>query len=179
MALNAISLIYDKTDWRPTYYFCMDVNPNDKRRWQSIEDNLTCKHVFLYDQWREKYGDAENITYYPRCKKHHPFPVTSQNALKEWHLPTICTAHGSMSPMMQIAVMMGYEEIYLVGVDLFTAKHDHFHEEYPAYCKWDERNKIEMYIHAVAKKSSPVPIYNATIGGQLEVYPRVDLLRIL
>lgn len=175
MALNAIDLIYEKTDWRPTYYFCMDVNPNDSHKWDAIRNNLGCKKLFLWDGFKHKFN-GENIEWLPRCKKHHPFPVESRNALQEWHLPTICTAHGSMSPMMQLAVAMGYDEIYLVGVDLFAAKKDHFDPRYPAYCKWEERNKIETHIHTVAKRSSPVPIYNATIGGRLEIYPRVDIL---
>lgn len=178
MAMNAISLIYDKTDWRPTFYFCMDVNPNDTRRWKSIEDNLSCKKLFLYDLWKDRFRH-DNIEFYPRCKKHHPFPVYSKNACQEWHLPAICTAHGSMSPMMQIAVSMGYDEIYLLGCDMFTQKHDHFHENYPAYAVWNERNKIEQHIHEVAKKSSPAKIYNATVGGSLEVYPRVDIRKVL
>lgn len=178
MGMNGISLIYDKTDWRPTYYFCMDVNPNDTRRWKSIDDNLTCKKLFLWDQWKDRYS-GDNIILLPRCKKHHPFPYFSKNAIQEWHLPTICTALGSMSPMMQLAVTMGYDEIYLVGVDLFSKKHDHFDENYPSFCVWEERNKIEQHIHNVAIKSSPVPIYNATIGGQLETYPRVDIRKVL
>ena len=177
-ALNAIDLIYDKTDWRPTYYFCMDVNPNDRRRWEAIKSNLNCKKVFLWDGFKERFS-GENIEWLARCKKHHPFPVYSKNALQEWHLPTICTAHGSMNPMMQLAVTMGYTEIYLVGVDLWTSKKCHFDERYPAFWVWQERNKIENHIHEVARRSSPVPIYNATIGGNLEVHPRVDLRTIL
>jgi hypothetical protein len=178
MGLNAIDLIYDKTTWRPTYYFCMDVNPNDRHRWQAVENNLGCKKLFLYDLWKERF-QGDNIEYIPRCKKHHPFPVQSRNALQEWHLPTICTAHGSMSPMMQLAVQMGYEEIYLVGVDMFTAKHDHFDEHYPSYCVWEERNKILQHIHEVAQRSSPIPIYNASVGGYLEVHPRVNIFDLL
>jgi len=36
-----------------------------------------------------------------------------------------------------------------------------------------------VQVHTVAKRSSPVPIYNATIGGNLEVYPRVNMLDVL
>ena len=178
MAMNAISLIYDKTDWRPVYYFCMDTNPNDIRKWKSIEDNLSCKKLFLWELYKDRF-QGDNIEYLPRCKRHHTFPVYSKNAMHEWHLPNICTAHGSMSPMMQLAVLMGYEEIYLLGCDMFTKKNDHFVDTYPAYAKWDERNRIEMHIHEVAKKSSPVSIYNATLGGFLEVHPRVDLRKVL
>lgn len=178
MGMNAISLIYDKTDWRPKFYFCMDVHPDDRRRWKSIEDNLDCEKIFLYDLWKDRYA-GNNITWIPRCKKHHPVPVQSKLAMQEWHLPTICSAHASMSPMIQLAVTMGYNEIYLIGVDMFNAKHDHFDPNYPSHAVWQERNKIETHIHEVAKKCSPVPIYNATIGGSLEVYPRVDIRKVL
>lgn len=176
--MNAIDLIYDKTEWRPKFYFCMDVNPNDRHRWDAIRSNLICERVFLYDDWKGRFS-GDNITWLPRCKKHHPFPVYSKNALQEWHLPSICSAHGSMSPMMQLAVTMGYDEIYLLGVDLWTSKKCHFDERYPAFWVWEERNKIENHIHEVARKSSPIPIYNATIGGALEVHPRVDIYKIL
>jgi hypothetical protein len=33
--------------------------------------------------------------------------------------------------------------------------------------------------HMVARRSSPVPIYNATLGGKLEVHPRVDFFEVL
>lgn len=82
--------------------------------------------------------------------------------------------------MMQLAVKMGYDEIYLVGFDLFTSKHDHFSESYPEInYLWEERNKIELHIHNVARRSSPVPIFNATVGGNLEIHPRVDIYEVL
>jgi hypothetical protein len=34
-------------------------------------------------------------------------------------------------------------------------------------------------VHTVARRSSPAPIYNATIGGMLEVHPRVDFFEVL
>ena len=178
MALNAIHLLYNRTTWRPTFYFCMDVNPNDQNRWKAIEANLDCKKLFLWDQWQERF-QGKNIEWVPKCKRHHPFPVYSRNAMQAWHPPVICSAHGSMSPMMQLAAQMGYTEIYLVGVDLFTSKHDHFDKDYPSYSVWEERNKIEQHIHEVARKSSPVPIYNASVGGYLEVHPRVNLEQLL
>ncbi len=33
--------------------------------------------------------------------------------------------------------------------------------------------------HQAARKSSKAPIYNATIGGELEVYERVDLMEVI
>jgi hypothetical protein len=178
MAMNAISLIYDQTSWRPTYYYCMDVNENDTRRWKSIEDNLGCKKLFLWEDFQSRFS-GDNIEWLKRCKYHHFYQRTHSKTLKEWHLPVICTANGSMNPMAQLAVTMGYNEIYLVGVDMFAKKYDHFHPAYPIYTKFEERNAIELHTHSIIKKSCPVPIYNATVGGQLEIYPRVDLERLL
>jgi len=54
----------------------------------------------------------------------------------------------------------------------------------PNYTK-DQRDKSEMdnrnmtHLHEMAKRCCPVPIYNATVGGSLEVYPRVDIHELL
>lgn len=185
-----LNLLKDEITWginrppiKPTYYFCQDVNENDKEWKRSIEDNLDCKRVFLWDGFRE-YFNGENIEWVSRCdrrkERHHSYPADHfEKRATSWHLPDICTAFGSMYPVLQLAVMNGATEIYLVGCDLFTGEEDHYDKNYPAYADWKVRNEIENYIHTVSIMSSPVPIYNATVGGQLEVYPRVNIERII
>jgi hypothetical protein len=178
MAMNAINLFYDKTDWRPSFYFCVDVNENDRNRWKAIEANMNCEKVFLLDWWKDRFR-GDNITWLSRCKKHSPYSTSHPKAIQKWHLPFICIANGSMSPMMQLAYAMGYEEIYLLGVDNFTENGNHFTANYPFYSKWKERNVIENHIHTVARNSCPIPIYNATLGGSLEIHPRKNIYDVL
>lgn len=108
----------------------------------------------------------------------------------------------TMLSAMQIAVYMGFTTIYLVGCDLgwkpFDWEEDkdpnHFCEDYWDKMKMGSRKVIvtqeyadnsERSIrsaHVLAKKvcdSLGVKIYNATVGGELEVHPRVDIYDIL
>ena len=108
----------------------------------------------------------------------------------------------SMLTVMQIAVYLGFKELIMVGCDLgwkpFDYEEDkdpnHFTEDY-----WGKMNLSGREIivtpelaqrftddarscHVLAKKVCDklgVKIYNATIGGELEVYPRVDLLEVI
>jgi len=108
----------------------------------------------------------------------------------------------SMSTVMQIAVYLGFKELIMVGCDLgwkpFDYEEDkdpnHFTEDYWAKMKLSGQEiavtpeRAKRYTdcarssHVLAKKVCDplgVKILNATIGGELEVYPRVDLLEVL
>jgi len=84
-----------------------------------------------------------------------------------------------MNAAIQIAVIEGADEIYLLGCDLGYAanKLNHFSEDYyidtRRMGRWDTLEVMEA--HKMAIKCSPIPIYNATIGGELELYPRAIL----
>lgn len=98
-----------------------------------------------------------------------------------WHLPNLCGFGSSVNVAIQIAVQLGYGPIYLIGCDLgyVDGKPSHFSNGYEDGYKDMLRparyaNVDTLMAHIIAKRSSPVPIYNATIGGQLEVYERVD-----
>lgn len=173
--MNAVHLI----PFRPTYYYCIDVNENQKSWQEMVQANLHSKKVFLREEWRGMFRGA-NIEWIKICERHHWYAADNYRKRAEsWHLPEICTAFGSMHTVLQLAVLHGATEIYLVGCDLFDGKQDHFSENYPAFVDQKERNLIEVHIHQVARRSSPVPIYNATIGGYLEVHPRVHIMDVL
>lgn len=100
--------------------------------------------------WTLTNTDIESL---PKCKHHY---YASDNYMKRadsWHFPEICTSN-AIGVLLQLAVQDGATEIYLVG-------------------------DIEEHAYRVAKRSCPIPIYNATIGGSLEVHKRVDFYEIL
>lgn len=89
--------------------------------------------------------------------------------------------------LLQIAVYMGYEEIYLLGTDCnYDQKNQH-----STLAKKDNVNSgiyktlagpSMIASYEVAKKYADkhgIKIYNATRGGMLEVFPRVDLDEVL
>ena len=105
----------------------------------------------------------------------------------------------SMLAVMQIAAYMGFDPLILVGCDLGWKAFDweenkdpnHFIDSYWAHQIIDGR-KIELtkrvarncnhdvlMAHRIARQACDwlgIKVYNATIGGELEVYPRVDFV---
>lgn len=192
-AMNRINLIYPKTTWRPTYYLMVDWNQqNPKNYWKEcIEAHWNTKK-WLWEGFRdgsklhpelEPIGEVPNTTWIPRCKKHHYYMADNWKRAESWHFPEICTAFSGIGAIIQLAVLEGASEIYIVGADLYTPdyKKNFFIKNYTdddrPRDKLDNENMTQ--VHRVASRSSPVPIYNATVGGMLEVYPRVDIHKVL
>lgn len=186
IAMNRINLIYDRTEWRPDFYFMVDMNMQNTPGYYF--DSIMAHYdtpKYLWDAMRDGtaqfpgVGDIPKTVWIPRCQKHHYYMYNNvDKRVKHWHLPEICTGIGGLSAMMQIAVLMGYEAIYLVGCDLgykADGKANHFDPEYTQdsrdRAKFD--NEAMIYLHEMAKRNSPIPIYNATSGGNLEVHKRV------
>lgn len=177
-ALNKIEIIYKDTDWRPTHYYCADVVEGSDYWKQSVSANPQAK-LFLSDEWKDEVS-GRDITWVSKCKKHHFYASDNvSKRVESWHLPEVCTAFGSMSPMMQYAVLMGFTELYLLGCDLWGDGLNHFSESYVEKEDVERRNRDNLWLHQMAKHSCPVPVYNATLGGSLEIWPRVDMRKVL
>jgi hypothetical protein len=189
MGVNKIGSLF-----QPDYYVKVDYSPfnTDAGEWLSevlpmVKSGIPC---LLWDVFRDGIkdtaaafgdwipkgiGDHTNVTWMPRCK-HHGYPPWIQ---ADWHDP-FCTAYNSISVMAQWAVRLGFEEIVFVGCDLgFTdGKGDHFGENY--YPKVDgsyseRNNRYALAAHEMILRNCPIPVYNATIGGKLEMYPRIGI----
>lgn len=129
-------------------------------------------------------GDLPDTTWISRCDKHHYYGIEDFKAAQSWHLPELCTAYNTISLMAQWAVLLGFDEIFLIGCDAdYTDGHsDHFDENY--YSKVDDdyarRNSRNVqYAHHIMKRSCPIPIYDATVNGKLDIHPKVEIERIL
>ena len=191
-AVNRIYLMFDRTDWRPTYYLCADQFLY-KQDYKIIED-IDAKLKFTFSNNAVSIGKVYNdLVYLNRAQinnqKYNNFSYDIINGL--------CSSKGSsLNLVVQIAVYMGFSEIYLLGVDCSAKteilpdgtiihhdniKHMHFSEKY-------EKNMQDLYdigcplykvtqAWEIAKEACErvgVTIKNATRGGKLEVFERVD-----
>lgn len=211
-AINKIHLIYNKTSWRPTYLWYVDFTTRNKLWKDPIDaNNGIVKHMFLLEDFRygipeghinhedfppeKAIGDMDNVTWIPRCEIHRGYSGGNPKGMREWHLPTICTAYNGMSAMIQQSVVWGYEEIYLLGCDLgytpdFRLNHfdpDYSRDNFPPNpwdaVYWSKADDFNARVaHEIAKNECEkrgVKIYNATIGGKLDIYPRVNLADLI
>lgn len=175
---NGIHKIYNRTTWRPDYYFYGDLEAFSKDKF--LDDNQL---FFLSDLFEEYVEKKDNILFF-----HHQTNTNDDNVSN--FSKDICEGvFGGRTVtymMLQFAVYMGFSEIYLLGVDFSWGENGgntHFCEGYvdKEYEKKIKQNIIhkEFLIknYRVARDETEkigVNIYNATRGGKLEVFKRVE-----
>ena len=94
-----------------------------------------------------------------------------------------------MHPVAQICIWMGFTQLYFVGCDLgFDKPHHHFYPDAQGWYIDNTGKYIKMRTDRVIRAHElikewceimGVEVYNATDGGELEVYERKDLDAVL
>ena len=127
------------------------------------------------------------VSFYDWCGSEHAGMFQDRNAdivPTEWHLPGICRFGSTFHVMLQVAIREGYKEIICLGLDLEYNEGqtgNYFDDGYQIK-NWgaklaDQTNRTHVYAHQLALQgalNAGAIILNATRGGALDVYPRVD-----
>jgi hypothetical protein len=184
-ASNRIYNVFEKTAWRPTYYFAGDKTVvGDSVSFDIIRGMDAIKFLDIhlarseYNSKNTYYFTADGTSY---CY-HYPYNMKFSTEIE--HLYHGCTI---TYLAIQAAVSMGYEEIYILGVDNTFATeimHDgtivnreistHFYSEGNAFpLLKDGVMAAYKYAQEFCSKHG-VKIYNATRGGALEVFERIN-----
>lgn len=183
-AMNSIVLLYEKTDFRPTFYGCIDekvwlklrntIKQYDTPTRLMFVSNRQTRHDKLRKHW---YEIPVNVAYhtYDRYFRGKFWCKMSDDAYRG-----VYDMYSVTQFLIQIAIYMGFKEIYLLGADCNFPKNGpiHFKDYGVADTTIDtagERNicgykKIKEYCD-----SYDVKVYNATRGGALEVFDRIEL----
>jgi len=192
-ATGRIHLIYPKTTWRPTHY----VMTEGADATQAMKDDFAEQiklgiPLYLSRGWKGNYTNwnlrkyeqkTTRIDWIKTCPEHTGVHA-GKDAPKEWHLPDLCGFGSSLNVAIQLAVLEGYDKIYLLGCDLNyqDGAQNHFDPNYDVGLKLRPANQANAdckWAHNVAFRSCNVPIYNATRGGELDLYPRVNLEEVI
>lgn len=194
-ATNGFFLKMPTLDWTPTYYVVEDHLVAEDR---AKEINALHGPTKLFPAYLRYVlePDEETIFFDHRPRKSFPdgFDFSFDADVHTYAGGTVTFT------CLQLAAYLGYEEIYLIGVDANYAipedatlsgsgrvkeidmKSDdpnHFHPNYFGKGKrWHEPN-VDVMVKAYKEArrvcdARGVKICNATVGGKLEVFPRVD-----
>lgn len=189
-AFNRIYYLFDRTVWRPTYYMCVDVGVLGMNL-PTIE-KLDLPNIILSDIARKSVkNQAENIHYlfdFSRFKVNRwgfDKPYISEEVSDHF-----CFCFTVTYDAIQLAIYMGYSEIYLLGVDHnYSVKADskgHIikDETVKDYFEGLEKTAITAMNYEAttaafeaARKycdAHGIVIKNATRGGKLDVFERVN-----
>lgn len=182
--VNEIHKIFSMTKWRPKYYLIID--RYSKSTPTQIRD-LECKTVFLSDYYC-RFNNVLRKDYI--CLHQHynwnenVYAFSTDISKKLISSPTV--SYGAM----QIAAYMGYTQIYLIGFDhnysfefapngsvIKTEKENahFFKDDVPKDIIADVWGMTKAY-ESFKKyaKTHNIKVYNATRGGNLKVFERVN-----
>lgn len=205
-ASNAIYALYSHTNWRPTYYcagdpiFCKEMM-SDKMNLKKIIDGCQAAFTSIISEgilFRDD-KDVEQLYYLRRVNETSDSnsPKFSIDCSEQTYLAGTITYD-----MLQLAVYMGIQEIYLIGMDCNYSIERHLNgtitrnnlanympeieseaqnfynavfERHGQHCIADIDLQLAGYQSAKQYGDSHnIKIYNATRGGKLEIFPRIN-----
>lgn len=176
ISVNGIFKAFNMTKWRPNYYVIADPNKEDSWENEILEMDVQAKFVSdVAPYFINKCYDNIYKWHLIRKMDDQGFPYFSDDFARGGYYGDTVIYEGAM----QLAVYMGFREIYLLGTDCTVSADGtvpHFVADYaedPGFMIIDDR----MRAYQAAKQyadSHDIKIYNATRGGRLEIFPRID-----
>ena len=192
---NGIYRIFDRTNWRPTYYFFTD-NVFESQI-PMIKESF--QGTFFSNNLFSGVKKADSQIVYANTITRDDYYVHGN--MIDYYVSSRATV---MSFMIEMAMFMGFREIYLLGVDCsngFVGKDAHFMSGYMSKdmevieqrrtrnvvkngkrLSFSELGQYRIDRSMIAYEKlreyadhQGVKIYNATRGGYLEAFQRVDL----
>ena len=184
-ASNNIFKIFDKTNWRPTYYVCEDLLVLEDLSDMISNYQLEHKFIPINYKWYNNIN-IENADYFYQL-------FSNETKFSDDIARSIVCKGTVTTTCIQIAAYMGYKKIYLLGVDhsyhttqdnngniiIDDKVTDYFDSDYAKTMKKKAIPNVEAttqsYIDTKNHLDSiNISVFNATRGGKLEVFPRVN-----
>ncbi len=191
MAFNRFNLMFDRLNWRPDFYMVTD-DLVIKDMYQQINEEIlnTVKYSFFPDIHP---SNVEFDSYISNLESVHWMNMDAPEFSID--LPKCGINKTVINAGMQVAAYMGFKEIYLIGVDMTFKEHkvkktnsrnweaeendpNHFDPRYFGKgLKYHNPTVHEMLEKFKEGKefleSLNVKVFNAGVGGNLEVFTRV------
>lgn len=175
ISVNGIFKAFGQTKWRPNYFIIGDQATSVWKK-EILEMDVQSKFVAdVVDCFHDKHYDNIYKWHLIRKKGDGGLPDFSDDFALGGYWGRTIVYDGAI----QLAVYMGFKEIYLLGTDCTVSpdgKTPHFVSNYIKNPYALNLDKI-MLAYQAAKQyadSHGIKIFNATRGGKLEIFPRVD-----
>lgn len=183
--MNSISKIFEQTSWRPTYY-----GIQDRHVYECLEESILKNfnnNVFIADQIANLFKVPDSFIQFPYNGNYHIYEGDYLNYSTKFSDDAYHIVYDGYSitySLIQIAIYMGFKEIYLLGCDCNYSKDKKNHFIESGFIDKNASSNAERMLvgYKEAKSYSEknkIKIYNATRGGMLEVFPRVNLEDII
>ncbi len=182
-SMNSIIKWFDKTSWRPTYYFIQDI-PVYKALIHELEkidrDSLFISD-FLCDKFHILKGNVYPLDYLNHIKNNTDLNIYFSNDVSA----IVYDGYTVVYSIIQFAAYMGFKEIFLLGTDCdYSGEKKHAIEHGVELDENLAKNVTERLIfsYKYAKEQlekEDIAIYNASRGGKLKLFECVNLEDII
>lgn len=183
--MNSIYLAYPNTTWRPSFYTCIDSYAQERMSKEYSIDylNIAKNEVFLNECI--ECPNFPNVYKIPiNFRNHDLVNIQTNNVVVQGDLSVGAYDCFSVTNFaITCAIFLGFSEIYIIGCDCnYSGSNIHFVQS-KLDPKTEEKNRwsdaVELSIKGYTAmkryaEDNNVKIYNATRGGMLEVFERVD-----
>lgn len=161
--------------WRPDVYVCTDSFLIKESEYEI--DKYESRIKLIGDSFQDFWEREHSSTY-----KIHTLAQDSYNVLPKFSEDISQKVYGGATvtyPCIQIAIYLGFKEIYLLGVDcnyIKNSTNNYFFASDSVDKKCHHEDRMVLSYRAAKKYADEhgINIYNATRGGALEVFERVD-----
>lgn len=172
MSVNYIYHLFELTDWRPDYYVISDGIMMREYEKENVDFDKNSKvNKFFSDSYLKFWDKSANDTYHGYSMEYNYDQICFSADCSE----VVYSGGTVIYVCLQLAVYMGFKEIYLLGCDFDYSSVGHFYAENKHPVDFDYELVRRAYL--IAQKYAlehGVKIYNATRGGKLEIFERRD-----
>ena len=181
IGMNKIYLAFALSEWRPDYYVMGDAACMKEAK-KEIK-SLSVKNVFVADRKSEFWEEEIPANIY---KFHNCFCSMNKEIVEYSNDITLGIFNGGTVTYMciQLATYLGCREIILLGVDFnfsenYNDAQNHFIDTYYTPNSkqgffWKDESLKAYKTAKIYAENHGIKIYNATRGGKLEVFERVN-----
>lgn len=182
--MNSICLIHDKTEWKPDFFGIQDANVFAKVRDSLLSTDNGC--VFAPYQYKKWYNTPLKWTYFHLSGAYHLYEMRYGKLFSKFSENCYATVYDGYTitySIIQLALYMGFDELYLLGADCnYMGNSQHF-IEHGNYSNCPDKMTGRLFAsYDMAKRYADkhnIKIINATRGGHLEMFPRMSLEDVL
>jgi len=198
IAVNRIGKIFNRTDWRPTYYVGITTALNDARHKKDIIAAIKSAQVaFCWDYYNseETVGKLTNVVYLP-CSNvdYKKPPEEAKDSFWSDDIGKRLDKFGvAVFSALQVAAYMGFDLIYLIGCDggytrpVDGKDYSHFDKAYRPFdaCNqynYDELNRALLRAHEIAQAAADrrgFKIVNLSPISQITAHEKANLEDVL
>lgn len=182
--MNSICMIHDQTDWIPDFTGIQDVGVFDKVKYDLLSTNNGL--VFAPYSFKKRVGNRQDWIYFHMSGYYHYYEAKHSRNFVHFSDDSYIRVYDGYTitySILQLAVYMGFKEIYLIGADSnYFGEKKHFMEHGNPGTPYERVGPRLTVAYGKTKEYADchdIKIVNVTRGGYLEVFPRETLESVL